>query len=172
MKKIQKIEIVESLKEKVASAKSLVLADYRGLTHQQLEEIKKAVKKVDGEFVITKNTLLSRSLLNTNYQLPTTDLKGPLATLLSYGDALAPLSVLAKFIKNFNLPKIKLGLLENRTYNETEVLALAALPSREVLAGTLVFRLKAPIYKLHTALNWNLTKLAMVLKAATAKVSS
>ncbi len=169
MKKQQKAILVTALKEKVSKAKSLVLTDYRGLTHQQLEEIKKAVKKVDGEFVIAKNTLLSRSLLTTNYQLPNTELKGPIATLLSYGDALAPISALAKLIKALGLPKIKLGWLENKVYNEAEVLSIANLPSKEILAGTVVARLKSPIYGLHNALNYNLMKLAMVLKAASIK---
>lgn len=170
MRKTQKITVVENLKEKVSKAKSLVLTDYRGLTHQQLEQIKKAVKSVDAEFLITKNTLLGRALPKTTpYDLLPTALKDPTAALLSYADPVAPLSVLAKFIKNFNLPKIKVGLIENKTYNEAETLAIANLPAKEVLYATLVARLQSPIYRLHTALNYNIQKLAYVLKAASTK---
>ncbi|MFH0864464.1 MAG: 50S ribosomal protein L10 [Candidatus Gottesmanbacteria bacterium] len=169
MKKQQKFATVEILKDKVSKAKSMVLTDYRGLTHKQLEEIKKAMKAIGAEFIITKNTLLKISLPTTNYQLPDTSLEGPTATLFSYKDEIAPLSALAKFIKNFGLIKIKTGILNNKILSNEEVLKIAALPSRDILMATVVARLKSPIYGLHYSLNYNLQKLALVLKAASEK---
>lgn len=164
MKKQQKIKIVEELKEKLAKAKSLVLTDYRGLTHQQLEQIKKGLKTVGAEFLVTKNTLLKISLTGNIPTKLNDFLTGPTAVLLSYEDEIAPLSPLSKFIKNFGLPKIKIGIIGDKDYTAEEILKLAALPSKEILQATLVTRLKSPIYGLHYALNYNLTKLAFVLK--------
>lgn len=170
MNRQQKIEIAQKLKEKLAKAKSVVLADYRGLTHRQMEEIKKALKSAGAEFVVTKNTLLSRSFPASSFQLPASSLTGPTATLFSYDDEIAPLSVLAKFIKNFGRPQIKIGLLADKIFNAEEILKIANLPSREILMATLVNRLKSPVYRLNYALNYNLTKLALVLKAKAQKV--
>ena len=164
MQKQQKIQTVLELKEKLAKAKSLVLTDYRGLTHQQLEQIKKGLKIVGAEFLVTKNTLLKISLERPPLLRLTDFLNGPTATLLSYQDEVSPLSVLAKFIKTFGLPKIKIGLINDKAYDEKQVLQIAGLPSREILLATLVNRLKSPVYGLHYALNYNINKLALILK--------
>ncbi len=170
MKKEQKIETVEKLKDKVAKAKSMVLADYRGLTHHQLEELKRAMKEAGAEFVVTKNTLLKLALPKSKVEsLESKVLEGPTATLFAYQDELAPLGILAKFMKNFGLITVKIGLLGDKTLTSEDVQKLAALPSREVLLATLVARLKGPIYGLHYSLNYNLQKLALVLKAASTK---
>ena len=58
MANAKNIAIVTSLKDKLSKAKSIVLADYRGLTHKQSEELHRNVKKAGGEFVIAKNSLL------------------------------------------------------------------------------------------------------------------
>ena len=164
MQKQQKVQVIEELKEKLGKAKSLVLTDYRGLTHQQLEQIKKGLKVSGAEFIVTKNTLLKKSLPDTKYQIPDINFEGPTATLLSYEDEIAPLSIFAKFIKTFGLPKIKIGLINDKAYDEKQVLQIAALPSLEILMGTLAARLKSPLYGLHYALNYNVQKLALILK--------
>lgn len=170
MKKEQKISTVESLKEKISRAKSLVLADYRGLTHQQLEEVKKAMKEIGAEFVVTKNTLLKIALPKSKVEsLESKVLEGPTATLFAYKDEIAPLSTLAKFMKNFGLISVKVGLLGDKTLSPDDVQRLASLPSHDVLMATLVARLKGPIYGLQYSLNYNLQKLALVLKAASEK---
>lgn len=166
MNKSQKIQVVGELKDKLSKAKSLVLSDYRGLTHHQLEEIKKAMKEVGAEFVVTKNTLLKISLERPPLLRLTDFLTGPTATLFSYQDEIAPLGILAKFMKNFGLIQVKVGILNDKVLSSDEVLKIAALPPREILLATLVTRLKSPLYGLHHALNWNTRKLVLTLKAA------
>lgn len=163
MKKEKKAQVVEELKEKLEKAKSLVLTDYRGLTHRQLEDLKKALKAVGGEFLVTKNTLLR--LAGGKKEELESYLKGPTATLFAFEDELAPFSVLAQFIKTFGLPQIKGGLWGKKILTSAEVLRLASIPSRQVLLATLVVRLKSPVYRLHYGLNYNLQKLVLVLQA-------
>lgn len=162
MKKDKKIKVLEELKEKLGKAKSFVLADYRGLTHQQLEEIKKGLRQAQAELLVTKNTLL-RLALGKKEEIES-HLAGPTVVLFSYEDGIAPLGVLAKFIKTFGLPQIKIGVLDNKILSSEEILHLASLPSREVLMGTLIARLKSPLFRTHYALNWNLYKLSLILK--------
>lgn len=164
MKREQKTKILESLKEKLGKAKSFVLTDYRGLTHRQLEEIKKAVKEAGADFIVTKNTLLKLSLPSSIINDLSSSLTGPTATLFSYQDEIAPLGVLAKFIKNFGLPQVKVGIIGEKVLSSEEILRLAFLPSQEMLIATLVARLKSPIYGLQYSLNWNLEKLTLILK--------
>ncbi len=179
----KKEKIVAELSEKVKKAKALVFTNYTGMTHVQLEHLKKAVKKVDAEIVVTKNTLLKRSLENSNFQLPASPAGGstfsprgeagnfqlPTATLFSYGDVIAPLKELARTIKSLKLPLIKFGIFEGKNLTAEEILKLSVLPSREVLLSQLVFAMKSPIYGLHRALNWNMRKLVMTIKAISDK---
>jgi len=175
----KKIDQVKNLIEKLGRAKALFLADYRGLTHQQLETLKKSLKKAQGEFVVAKNTLLKialkeaskepfdqtqgrRSFKDANEKLEE-ELKNPTATLFAYEDEIAPIKVLSDFIKIHQLPKIKIGFFSGKIATGDDFMKLAALPSRDVLHATLAVRLKGPIYGLHNAMRWNLVRLVVAL---------
>src|SRR3989344_8434645 len=79
----KKIDTFAALTDKIARAKAIVLADYRGLKHKQLEELRKLLKKVEGEFIITKNRLLRRSL-GDKAQTLDASLADVTATLFAY----------------------------------------------------------------------------------------
>lgn len=164
----KKEKIVAQLVEKVNKAKGFVFTSYQGLTHKQLETLKKAVKTLDADFVATKNTLIKLSLKGNktfNSRLSTFNLQNATATLFLYGDPVMPLKELAKMIKELNLPTIKFGVLDGVQMTSEQILKLSTLPSKEVLLTQLVVGLKSPISGLHRALNWNLQKLVLTLKA-------
>lgn len=164
-----KEKIVANLSEKASRAKGFVFTNYQGLTHKQLEKLKKAVKTLNAELVITKNTLLSRSLQISNIKDQISNIPGPTATLFLYGDAIEPLKALAKTIKEFNLPTIKLAILDEKVLTSDDVLKIAALPPRDILISQFIGMMKTPLYGLHRALNWNMQKLVMTLKAIESK---
>lgn len=163
MPKAKNIAVVAGLSKKLGRAKSLVLTDYRGLTHKQLEELHKALKKVEAEYVVVKNSLLRIASASTAYSLLPTDLIGPSAILLAYADEIAPLKELYKTIKTLSLPKIKFGFIDGIVYNEFEIERIAKLPAKEVLQSQVVSQLNSPIYSLVYSLNYNLQKLVYVL---------
>ena len=171
VKRLRKEKIVTKLSEKAEKAKGFVFANYQGLTHKQLETLKKAVKPLDADFVATKNTLLAKSIKGLTQDL-IKKLTGATATLFLYGDPVMPLKELAKMIKDINLPSIKFGLLEGKEMTPEEIMKLSTLPSRETLLTQLAIGLKSPIFGLHRALNWNLQKLVMTLKAIETKKKS
>ncbi len=166
----KKIATVASLAEKITRAKTLILADYRGLKHKQLEELRKLLKKVNGELVITKNRLLLRALGEQGEQLQET-LKQTTAALFAYEDEIAPLKEMLKFFKASGVGRTKAGLFGTQLISDTEVTRLAQLPTRELLLGQLVRGLNAPLQGLHYALSWNIRKLAYALKAIGANKS-
>lgn len=169
----KKEKIVAEIAEKVGKAKALVFANYQGMTHKQLEELKKALKNVQAELAVTKNTLLVRVLKTTDYrlqkavdggQLTVDSLQGPTATLFAYDDSITALKELAKSIKTLKLPIIKFGIFEGKLLAEADVLRLSTLPSREVLLAQLVGGMKAPLYGLHRALLCNMQRLVLTLQ--------
>ncbi len=140
MANLKNTTIVASLKDKFSRAKSVVLADYRGLTHKQAEELHRNLTKVGGEFVVAKNSLIK---IAGGFQST-----GPTGALIAYEDELAPLKELFKTIKTLGLPKIKSGTIGRIVYNELEIERIAKLPSKEGLISQLMFTLNANTQKL------------------------
>lgn len=162
----KKIEIVAKLNEKIASAKALVFTNYQGLTHKQLEGLKKTIKPLNADFVVAKNSLVLRALEANKIKIEDEkQLDGPTGTLLIYDDIVGPLKALAKLVKELGIPNVKFGIMENKSLSGEQVMKLSTLPSRETLLTQIAVGLKSPIFGLHRALNWNLQKFVMTLKA-------
>lgn len=162
----KKIETVAKLNEKLAKSKAIIFTNYTGVTHKQLEALKRAIKPLQAEYVIAKNSLVLRALDENKIKLEGENvLEGPTGTLLIYADVIAPLKQLAKTIKELGLLNVKLGIMENKFLTGEQILRISALPTRDVLLTQLVGGLKSPIFGLHRALNWNLQKLVLTLKS-------
>ena len=162
----KKIETVAKLNEKLASAKAVVFTNYQGLTHKQLERLKKAIKPMQAEYVVAKNSLVLRAMTENKIKVDDEkNFEGPTGTLLIYDDIAGPLKALAKMIKELNIPSVKFGVMDGANLTSEQILKISALPSKETLLIQVVIGLKSPIYGLHRALNWNLQKLVMTLSA-------
>lgn len=162
--------IVTDLSEKAKRAKAFVFTNYQGLTHIQIEGLKRAAKKANAEYVVTKNRLMLRALEGVN--LSDEDKKHfeqPTATLFIYDDIVEPLKSLAQSVKELKLPVIKLGVLENNAISSEQVLKLSKLPTMPVLRAQLLGQMLSPIQGLHRALNWNIQSLVMTLNAIATK---
>ncbi|MEK7565704.1 MAG: 50S ribosomal protein L10 [Patescibacteria group bacterium] len=148
MSRLKNIAAVAKLSEKLAKIKGFVLTDYRGLTHKQLEELRAKLRPLSANYTVTKKTLLNRVISSARWADQISNSSGPLATLLIYDEFLPPLKELAKFIKTYNLPQVRLAVIEGREYNSEQVLQIARLPSREILLGQLLYTLNANMQKL------------------------
>ncbi len=164
--RVKKEGIVAELSDKKEKAKALIFTNYQGLTHKQIEELKKGIKAADADFVVAKNSLLQKAFPDIK---ETESLKGPTGTIFAYSDVIAPLKQIAKTLKLLNLPTIKFGILDGIVYNSEQVLKISSLPTKDVLIAQFVGGLKAPLYGIHRALNWNLQKLVMTLQAISEK---
>lgn len=164
--RVKKEAIKAELVEKVEKSHAMVFSNYQGLTHQQLETLKKSLKKVDAEFVAAKNTILLRALEGKIDQEAEKDkFTQPTAALFIYGDIVEPLKILSKTVKDFKLPKVKFGIVEGSMVTDKEVARLATLPPLPVLRAQLLGQMLSPVQGLHRALNWNLQSLVMTLNA-------
>ncbi len=165
----KKIDTVAKLANKVAKAKSIVFANYKGLKHKQLEELRKLLKKVEGEFVVVKNRLMLRSLdglprgEESNTDAVKTFLSDSSAALFAYADEVSPIKELMKFFASAGAGSIKGGFLSGNALDHQEVARLAQLPSADILRTKFVANLNAPIQRLHDALSWNINRLVWAL---------
>lgn len=150
--RVQKEEIVIQLKEKLAHAKSVVFADYRGLTMAQLSDLRNKLRDVDGELTVTKNTLLKIALPNSSFE-------GPTAVLIANDDEISPIKLLVKALKDAGIGKIKAGFLGTEELDEAKINLLASLPTKDELRAKVVGVLVAPLHGIVGVLNANIRNL-------------
>jgi large subunit ribosomal protein L10 len=161
--RLQKETTVTQLTEKFARAKSVVFADYQGLTMSQLSDLRNKLRDQDAEFSITKNSLLKIALPASNLELPDSSLEGPTATLLSFDDEISPLKILVKALKDANIGKVKAGFLGSEFLDEYRVVSLSNLPTKDELRGKTVGVLVAPLQGMVGVLQANLRNLVYAL---------
>jgi large subunit ribosomal protein L10 len=172
MLKAQKVTFVESLKEELKDAKSVVLVNYAGLGVKAQQELKKRLAEVDGHMVVVKNTLLKRAGedLKLDKEILTDEiLVGQTAIVIANGDSVAPIQVLGKFAKEFEVPKFKVGIVDGSFQDQSSLAKLSTLPGRDVLLGQFLGTLMGTSYGLVGTLNANLQKLVFVLDQASKK---
>lgn len=159
----QKEESVVKLQAKLKLATSLVFADYRGMTMQQLSDLRSKLREQNSEFSITKNTILERAIPTLNLKLPASSLEGPTATLFAYDDQITPIKTLVRAFKDFAKGSIKSGFLGNEPLDEAKILQLSTLPSKDELRGKTVGVLAAPLQGILSVLQGNLKNLVYAL---------
>ncbi|MFA5987436.1 MAG: 50S ribosomal protein L10 [Candidatus Paceibacterota bacterium] len=141
----QKAEIQKTLKDKISSAVSTVFVTFSGLFVNDSNQMRKSLKKDGIGYGVVKKSLLKRALTDAAVAGDAPKLNGEIA--VAYGaDAVAPAKTIAEFAKKFKGKlTISGGVLENRYLSAEEVVALAKIPSREVLYGKLVNVMNGPI---------------------------
>ena len=136
----KKQQVIDEIKDKIENSKGVVLFDYRGLTDAEIKELKKALKEVDSEYKVYKNTLMHRALSDLNINIDE-HLNGPSALAYSH-DQIAPIKVLANFMKKHKAVTLKVGLVDNQVTSSEELEKLSTIPSREglftMLAGGMI----------------------------------
>jgi len=148
--------VVAGLAEKLRSAASGVLVDYKGITVAEDTALRVEMRNNDLEYAVVKNTLTRFAAENAGLGDLAECLNGTTSLALSHSDPIAPMRVVNKFSKRFNGAKftIKAGFMDGRILPMNEILALAELPTKEVLQAQVLGTMLAPI-----------TSLAIVLKA-------
>ena len=165
----RKAQLVGALTDKISKSRSIVITDHSGITHKQLETLRKAFKNLGAELAVVKNTLFTRAFGEVYKDSLLPELKNASAALFAYEDEIAPLRELAKFIKAASVGIIKFGLLGTTPLTDVQVTRMATLPTKQILQAQLVGQLKSPLYGLHNALSWNIRKLVWTLDAIKAK---
>jgi len=166
MKKKEKVLFTDNLTAELKSAKSLVLINYTGLSVKSQQELKKRLKEVGAKMLVVKNTLLKRAseTAKLDKEIITDEiLSGQTALVISEGDPISFIQVIGKFSKEFNVPQMKVGIVEGSFQSKEALAKLATLPGKDILLGQLLGSLMSPSYGLVGTLNGNLQKLVYVL---------
>lgn len=160
-----KAQTIDELTELLASAKLIVLTDYRGLNVADLQGLRRTLRPIDGEFRIAKNTLTRIAAANAGIDGLEPVLEGPLALGVANGDIVGFAKAINDFVRTSRVLTIKGGVLEKRLITAGQVEGISSLPTREVLQATLLGVFKAPMRNTVSVFSAPSRSLAYVLNA-------
>ena len=142
-----------------------MVVDYKGLTVGQFTELRKRLNKGGSEVHVVKNSIFGIAAKEAGVSDLAGTLAGQLAVVTGQRDISAAAKTLKKFQSEFDKPKLKFGYLQRQRLETSDLMALADLPSIEVLRGRLLGVLQAPAAQLVRLLNMPASQLARVLQA-------
>ncbi|MEW6077032.1 MAG: 50S ribosomal protein L10 [Thermodesulfobacteriota bacterium] len=129
---------VEDLHEKLKKATIVILAEYKGLKVETVNDLRRKLKEAGAEYQVVKNTILKRAAENTDTSVAGDYYKGPTAVVMSYGDPVASAKILSEFVASNENMTIKIGAMNGSLLTVEKIIALSKLPSREVLLSQLL----------------------------------
>ncbi len=168
--KAEKAEIIADLKDRFTRAKGAVVAEYNGLTVEDLTELRVLFNKSNLDFRVVKNTLARKALEDTPTALIKESLTGQVAVALGYDDPV----VLSKTVLDYAKSKedqfkVRMGVIEGEICSFDQLKAVALLPGRDVLLGKLAGAMQAPAQKLAGLMANTVTRFAYALEALKAQ---
>jgi len=165
--KEKKVELVDQLTEILKECTVIVAADYRGLTVDEMNSLRRQLTSKEIKLRVVKNTLARFAAKKAGLEDLEPLLIGPTALAFGFGNNIAdPAKVLIEYQKATKLELgIKGGFLDNKMLSKEQVTALSRLPSKEVLIATLLGTLQRPIASLLSVMNGPLQALSRVLQA-------
>ncbi len=167
--RIEKKFVVDEIKAKADASSYLIVTDYTGLKVAQFSDLRKRLRDAGSEVRVVKNTFLARVLKEAGLPELESALKGQTAVVFGNKDVAAAAKLLKNFKAEFKLPTIKAGILDRAVLDQSQILALADLPSREVLLSQLLALIQTPATQLARILNTPAGQIAQVIKANSEK---
>lgn len=169
LRKEEKGQVIEELKERFSEAKAVILTDYKGMTVAELSELRKLLRGGGVDYRVVKNTLARVASLDTPLSVAKDAFKGPVAVAIGYKDPVMTAKKVLEFSKKNEKLKLSGGVIEGKLYTALEVKAIAALPPREALLSMLAGAFQAPTSKLAAALSATVSSFAYALTALKTK---
>jgi large subunit ribosomal protein L10 len=147
MQKEDKERVVTELTERLKTADTLIVADYRGLTMPQIDALRGRLLEHGAKFTVVKNTLTRRAAEAAGADALLALLEGPsaIAFIEADGDMVAVAKALADSARDTKVLAIRGGILEGKTITGEDVEELAKLPPFDVLRGQVLAAIIAPL---------------------------
>lgn len=161
----QKKLVVADIREKLEKAQSVVFIDYRGLTVDEVTELRSECRKAGVEYQVLKNTLIKIAANDLGIAGLDDILQGPTAVAFSMNDPASAAKIISDFAKKTKKTEVKAGLLDKEVLDVKGVQALADLPPKEVLIARIMGSLNAPISNFVGVLTATLRSLVYAIDA-------
>jgi len=165
MLKSEKEVVVESLSDMFSKANGIYLTNYRGMDVASVTELRGRLSTASASYRVVKNTLARLALERSGKEILKDFFEGPMGVVIASGDAMLPAKILADFAKETERPEIRGAYLDARLVTSDEVVALAALPSKDELLMRVVRGVQSPLSGLVGCLSGVIQNVAGVLRA-------
>ena len=167
MDREQKQRQVEELAERLRGADTLIVADYRGLTMPQIDDLRTKLLEQGARFTVVKNTLTRRAAEEAGSDALLALLDGPtaIAFLESDGDPVAVAKALRTAARETQVLEVRGGVMQGRPITGEEVASLATMPPVEVVRAQAVGAIAAPLSTVVGLFNAPLRDIVGVLQA-------
>ncbi|MGE5116921.1 MAG: 50S ribosomal protein L10 [Betaproteobacteria bacterium] len=150
LNKSEKQVMVADVSAQAARSQTLALAEYRGLTVEHLNVLRRQARDKGVYLHVLKNTLARRAVAGTPFEVAAGSMVGPLIYGFSE-DAVAAAKVIADFARTNDKLVVKAGAYAGKALDANGVKALAAIPSKEVLLAQLLGLMQSPVSRLARA---------------------
>jgi len=164
--KAKKNDKVKALASELESSTSAIIGSFKGLTASKDFELRKVIRNAGGSYHVVKNKLAARSAQGTKVEAALQGLKGVSSVAYTSGDPVALAKALSEWVKDNAEFTFKLGIVDGKLINATEIEALAKLPGKEELFSKLLFLIQSPAQRLVTVINATGRNLAVVVNQA------
>lgn len=162
----QKELTLSQLTDALTAAKSVVFADFRGLTVADATDFRRKAKKEGVSVVVAKKTLMRLAFDKAGYEgVDPANLEGAIVLAIGNEDEVAPAKLVVEFGKTHETLKVVAGVFERKLVDAASIKALAKLPSKTQLIGQLVSVINGPLSGLVNVLSGNLRGLVNVMNA-------
>ena len=164
----RKAEIIDHLAARLATSKLTVIADYRGLTVAQSQDLRRRAAQNGARVVVAKNRLFKQALARHTElaAAPTDQLTGMLVYVFADDDEVAPAQTLKSFCDQTQVELTIVGAInpQGEFLDRTVVSYYASLPSRDQSLANLLASLQSPLQRVRGALQAPVQKVVGALK--------
>ena len=133
MNKSEKAAIIEQVRSRAAEASIVVVTDFKGMSVEELTALRVKIRQAVGEYYVVKNTLARIALSDTTHAVISGNFKENCAIALGFSDPVAVAKAVSDFAKDSKLFGVRCGSLEGKALSQSDVDALAKMPSKEQL---------------------------------------
>jgi large subunit ribosomal protein L10 len=163
--KERKQELVSDYQDWLKRSRAVIVAEYIGLSVNDMDKLRSQVRESGGEFHVIKNTLAERAFEEAGYPVQAGYFEGSTAAGFAFEDAPGLAKTMVEFARNLEFLKIKGGYLDTQPVSVKQIQALAELPPLPVVRARLLGTLLAPAGKLARTLAEPGRQLAAVVRA-------
>jgi len=166
MSREKKVQIIDSLQQVFSRCSIGILTDYRGLSANEMTDLRRRLRELGIEYKVVKNTLARFAAQRAGKEEMVSFFEGPVAIAFGYGDITEPARALADYIQASKASmSIKGGFLPDRLLTSEDVATLSTLPSREILLARVLGGMQSPISALVSQLTAPMRGIIGVLQA-------
>ncbi len=143
MNRSEKATIIGEIKQNTESASLVVVADFKGMTVEELTELRIKVRQAGGQLHVVKNTLARIALEGSTHDVIAQMFKENCVIALGFEDPVALAKALTDYAKTSKKFELRHGSLDGKLMSVAQVEALASLPSKEVLLAQMLGTMNA-----------------------------